>query len=51
MEVKQGKSYHPLKCEDEACKTRITKVLKQSTLVEDDAFTQSGYNSMQASDG
>ena len=35
----------------EACKTHITKVLKQGTLVEDDAITQSGYNSMQAIDG
>jgi len=35
---------------NEACKTHITRVLKQGTLVEHDAITQSGYNSMQASD-
>jgi len=34
----------------EAWKTHITRVLKQGTLVEDDTITQSGNNSMQASD-
>ena len=36
---------------DVACKPHTTKMLKQVTQVEDDAITQSGYNSLQASDG
>ena len=36
---------------DVACKPHTTKVLKQVTQVEDDAITQSGYNSLQANDG
>ena len=63
MEVKQGIARDLVNSEvlpplevrganvtDEACKTYIIKVLKQGTLVEDDAITQSGYYSMQASD-